>query len=1073
MIAGSMVNEEILHLCVLHAPVALAMFDTQMRYLAASQRWRDGFGLSADFVGACHYDVFPLPIPERWRAAHRRGLAGEIVRAEEDCYSAPGHGEIWLRWEVRPWHRPSGEVGGIIIFSEDITLLKQAQLAAEHSDARYRALVEQSADAVFVHDFQGRFVEVSQRACTSVGYTRDELLTMTVVDLEQDFDLPRAQAAWRALDLGTVRTLHGRHRRRDGGVFPVEVRFTALDVSGVRLYQGSVRDVSERHEAERRIRDGEARLHLALGAANAGIWEWELRDGRNFWSPETFHLYGYEAGAVEPSYDAWLQAIRAEDRELAAREVKAAVERRAELAAEWRVRDVSGAERWLMARGRPESDADGVVRYRGIVMDITARKAMELALRESRQRLELALAGGDMATYDVDLANGTVHYNERWTVMQGYAPGEMSLRIEDLRDRFHPDDRERVRRLMERFHRGELPTVVSEHRIRHRSGHWIWVQARGRIVEWDAAGRPTRSAGVTIDVTERKEVENQLRKLSQAVEQSPESVIITNLAGQIEYVNEAFCRSSGYRSTEVLGRRPDRIDPQGAPPASISALWEAMKTGAPWQGEFRNRRKDGSEYTEYAIVSPIREADGRITHYVSVQQDITDRVQAAQRIQHLAYYDQLTGLPNRTLLLDRLKQAAASCARIHAHGALLMIDLDQFKMLNDSLGHDMGDALLRQAAARISGCVRRGDTVARLGGDEFMLIMAGLSVEADEAAAYAEAVARKILANFHLDFQLGAVAHRCSASIGITLFRDDLVSTDELMKQADLAMYKAKESGRDGLHFFDPQMEAAVKRRTAMEKDLRLALDAGQFILHYQPQVDGDGVVRGAEALVRWNHPERGLVPPGEFIPVAEETGLILPLGREIFAMAAAQAVRWSGRPGLGQLVISVNVSARQIRRPEFVDDLLHILRAAGCDPARIKLELTESVLIENIEDIIGKMNALKAHGVGFALDDFGTGFSSLSYLKRLPLDQLKIDQSFVRDILVDPNDAAIARTIIALSRSLGLGVIAEGVETEEQRAVLAGAGCTSYQGYLFSRPVAAAALEQLLERRSGVAQPA
>ncbi len=1066
--------ESRLQLFVEHAPVALAMFDRDMCYLAASRRWLDDYNLDRGVIGKSHYLAFPTPVPENWRAAHRRGLAGEVLRAEEDSYIDATRGEVWLRWEVRPWRDHADAIGGIVIFTEDITPLKRAQFSAERSDARYRALIDQSADPIFVHDFQGRFVEASQRACASVGYTREELLRMNVVDLEQDFDLPRVQAAWRLIEPGSVTTLQGHHRRRDGSVFPVEVRFAVLDHEGQRLYLGTVRDITRRSEAERQIREGEERLHLALDAAHAGVWEWDLQGQRNFWSPETFRLYGLEPGSVEPSYEAWLLAIRPEDREQAAREVGLAVELRAEIHAEWRMRDGAGIERWVMARGRPDIDAQGVLlRYRGVVLDITVRKAMELALQDSRQRLEMALSGGDMATWDVDLASGTVHYNERWASMQGYNPGETSIRIEELRERFHPEDRERVRKLMERFHRGETPIITSEHRIRHRDGRWIWVQARGRIVAWDAAGRPTRSAGVTIDVTERKDVENQLRKLSQAVEQSPESVIITNLAGQIEYVNEAFCRSSGYASSEVLGRRPDRLDPANPAPEAVAALWEAMKMGSPWQGEFRNRRKDGSEYTEYAIVSPIREADGRITHYVSVQQDITDRVLAAQRIQHLAYYDQLTGLPNRTLLLDRLRQAAAACARSHAHGALVMIDLDQFKMLNDTLGHDMGDALLRQAAARIGACVRRGDTLARLGGDEFMLVMAGLSGAANEAATDAETVARKILATFQLDFHLGTVAHHCSASIGITLFNNDLVTTDELMKQADLAMYKAKDSGRDALRFFDPQMEAAVKLRSSMEKDLRLALEARQFLLHYQPQVDGDGVVRGVEALVRWRHPQRGLVPPGEFIPVAEETGLILPLGREIFAMAAAQLALWSRRPEFCELVVSVNVSARQIRRPDFVDDVLEVLRQSGARADRLKLELTESVLIENIDDIVEKMNALKAHGVGFSLDDFGTGFSSLSYLKRLPLDQLKIDQSFVRDVLVDPNDAAIARTIIALGASLGLGVIAEGVETEEQRAFLAQAGCVSYQGYLFSRPVEAEALEQLLERRLGEAIPA
>jgi diguanylate cyclase (GGDEF)-like protein/PAS domain S-box-containing protein len=1062
-------GEERLQLFVQHAPAAIAMFDTGMRYMSVSQRWKDDYGLGErDILGQSHYRIFP-DIPERWREVHRRGLAGEVIRAEEDRFERADGSEHWLRWEVRPWRVGPGVVGGIVIFSEDVTRLKRAEVAMQVSERRYRVLVEQSADALFVHDFEGRFVEVSQRACESVGYSKAELLGMSVVDLEQDFDLARAQAAWRKIEPGSAITLQGHHRRKDGRRFPVEVRFCVLDIEGRRLYVGAVRDVTEREKAEQAIRQSESRLHLALEGARAGVWEWDLTTNRNFWSPEVFSLYGLDPQTVEPSYFTWLSSVRAEDRHAVSEAVQSAVKRQAELNVEWRANDAQAEERWLLSRGKPERDEVGrLLRYRGIVTDITARKRAELALRESESRLQLALSGADTATWDLDIRSRRFHFSERWSKIQGDDSEERPVYLDHLNERVHPDDFVQVRALVQRFLRGELPVFVSEHRVRHKDRRWVWVQARGRIVEWDAAGRPLRAAGVVTDITERKDAENQLRKLSQAVEQSPESIIITNLAGQIEYVNEAFCRSSGYSSSEVLGRRPDVLDAAGGAALAVSALSEAMKKGEPWQGEFRNRRKDGSEYSEFAIVAPIREADGRITHYVSVQQDITERVQAAQRIQHLAFYDQLTGLPNRTLLLDRLKQTAAACSRIGAHGVLMMIDLDQFKMLNDTLGHDIGDLLLKQAAGRISTCVRRGDTLARLGGDEFMLVMAGLSVNVQEAAAHAESVARKILATFQHDFQLGAVAHHCSASIGVTLFSNDVVASDELMKQTELAMYKAKEGGRDAMRFFDPQMEEAVKRRSFLEKDLRRALEEHQFLLHYQAQVEGEGRIIGVEALVRWHHPERGLVSPGEFIPVAEETGLILPLGREIFAMAFAQLARWAARPAMAALTLAVNVSARQIRQPDFVEQLMRELRGAGVDPRRLKLELTESVLIENIEDIIEKMTALKALGVGFSLDDFGTGFSSLLYLKRLPLDQLKIDQSFVRDVLTDPNDAAIARTIVALAASLGLGVIAEGVETEAQRQFLAKEGCSAYQGYLFSRPLEAEGFGQLVERSQG-----
>ena len=420
----------------------------------------------------------------------------------------------------------------------------------------------------------------------------------------------------------------------------------------------------------------------------------------------------------------------------------------------------------------------------------------------------------------------------------------------------------------------------------------------------------------------------------------------------------------------------------------------------------------------------------------------------------MAYFDQLTGLPNRTLLQDRLKQAMTASDRSACHGALLFIDLDNFKTLNDTLGHDVGDQLLKQVAQRLKLCVREGDTVARLGGDEFVVILENLSTSRREAAIGTETAAEKILAAFSQMYRFGQAAHYSTASIGSTLFKGSALSTDDLMKQADLTMYKAKEAGRNKHRFYDPVMGVAVKERVELERDLREALEAKRFVLHYQAQVVGNGRVTGAEVLVRWQHPQRGLVSPGEFIPLAEDTGLILPLGHWVLETACAQLARWATRAATAHLTLAVNVSAKQFRQAEFVNQVLAVLTKTGANPKRLKLELTESLLVHNVEDIVEKMFALKAKGVGFSLDDFGTGYSSLSYLKRLPLDQLKIDQSFVRDLLIDPNDMAIAKTIIALARSLELGVIAEGVETAEQRDFLASSGCHAYQGYLFSWPL-------------------
>jgi diguanylate cyclase (GGDEF)-like protein len=450
---------------------------------------------------------------------------------------------------------------------------------------------------------------------------------------------------------------------------------------------------------------------------------------------------------------------------------------------------------------------------------------------------------------------------------------------------------------------------------------------------------------------------------------------------------------------------------------------------------------------------------------VTVVRDITARKIAEVEIERLAFYDPLTQLPNRRLLLDRLQHALASSARSGRNGALLFIDLDNFKTLNDTLGHDKGDLLLQQVAQRLATCVREGDTVARLGGDEFVVMLEGLSENPEEAATHAEIVGEKIIAALNQPYLLAGHEHRSTPSIGVTLFGGHQNAIDELLKQADLAMYQSKAAGRNAMRFFDSKMQAMVTDRAALEADLREALRQQQLILYYQAQVVGDGHLTGAEVLVRWQHPQRGIVLPAEFISLAEETGLILPLGNWVLETACAQLAKWAARPNTAHLSLAVNISANQLQQFDFVDQVLAILGSTGANPQKLKLELTESLLVSNAEITIAKMVALKAKGVGFSLDDFGTGYSSLFYLKRLPLDQLKIDKGFVRDILIDINDAAIAKMVVALAESMGLTVIAEGVETEAQRDYLARLGCHAYQGYLFGRPVPLDEFEEFVKR--------
>nr|MDP2190078.1 EAL domain-containing protein [Rhodoferax sp.] len=589
-----------------------------------------------------------------------------------------------------------------------------------------------------------------------------------------------------------------------------------------------------------------------------------------------------------------------------------------------------------------------------------------------------------------------------------------------------------------------------------------------------ALGGPREIAAVAkefntmIEARQRSDV--QLRIAATAFE-SQQGMLITDANSVILRVNRAFTESSGYTAEECVGQTPRLLRSGRHDEAFYAGMWESVKHTGGWQGEVWDRHKNGEIYPKWLTITAVKSDDGVVTHYVGTHTDITARKAAEDEIMRLAFYDPLTQLPNRRLLADRLTQALAASTRSRRHGALLFIDLDHFKTLNDTLGHDKGDLLLQQVALRLVSCVREGDTVARLGGDEFVLLLEGLSELAEEAATQTETVGEKILATLNQPYLLAGYENRSTPSIGITLFTDHQTSIEELLKQADLAMYQSKAAGRNTLRFFDSEMQAIVTAHAALEFDLREALRQQQFVLYYQAQVLDKGRLTGAEALLRWQHPQRGLVSPAVFIGLAEETGLILPVGHWVLETACAQLAQWAAQPNTSHLSLAVNVSAKQLQQADFVDQVLAVLGSTGANPHRLKLELTESLLLSNVENTIAKMSALKAKGVEFSLDDFGTGYSSLSYLKRLPLDQLKIDQSFVRDILIDPNDAAIAKMVVALADSLGLSVIAEGVETEAQRSFLADLGCHAYQGYLFSHPLPLAEFEELVRRVSGIVQ--
>ena len=558
---------------------------------------------------------------------------------------------------------------------------------------------------------------------------------------------------------------------------------------------------------------------------------------------------------------------------------------------------------------------------------------------------------------------------------------------------------------------------------------------------------------------------------------------------QIVYVNEAFENITGYTRKEVMGRSPSLLQGQGSQRSEINRINAAIRTSQPVHAELINYKKDGTLFWIELDIVPVNVVQGVAAHWVSAARDITRRKIAEEEIESLAFYDTLTQLPNRQMLMERLQHAlnqsdsqtdsqfegqsdshsnnpSQSNANISANvfAALMFIDLDNFKLLNDTQGHATGDLLLRKVATRLGGCVRLSDTVARLGGDEFVVLLESLPADLVSATDYSRSVGQRILTALSETYDLAGYQHDSTCSVGVTVFGKQKQAVGDLLKQADLAMYQAKAAGRNAVCFFDPAMQAVATANATVTFDLRQSLRKNDFVLHYQPQVGRDQCMFGVEALLRWNHPERGLVCPNDFIPQAEENGLILPLGKWALVTACTQLARWAQRPETRHLSIAVNVSVRQFRHPEFVDLVMTCIKNAGINASMLRLELTESLFATGMEVTIAKMGMLKDAGVILAIDDFGIGYSALSYLKRLPLDQLKIDRLFVKDILTDPNDAAIARTIIGLAQSLGLGVVAEGVETEAQRALLARFGCESYQGHLFCAALSIDELESFMQ---------
>ena len=894
--------------------------------------------------------------------------------------------------------------------------------------------------------------------------------------------------------------------------------------------EGALQDISEKKAYEQAARANEERLIKVAHATTDAVWDWDLDADTIWWNDGMQTIFGFPPAEAAHNSAGWLQRLHPDDRDRVQQTIVDAIKGTSDNWSDsYQSLRVDGSYAYVADHALLIRDADGhVARMVGGITDLSERKQLERDLERLNRALRMLTACNELlirATDEHDLLTAVC---ELIVTIGGYSMAFVGFVVHD-----------QARTIMPVAHAGDpgyladLQLSWSEHApfgrgpagrtirsgaasfvndILQDSAFALWrdeavrhgfravvclplrdqertfgmlalfsdkvlsvgeeeIQLLQRMANDVAFGIANLRAQVA-----RREADARIREQASLLDKAQDAILVRGPDHCLRFWNKGAERLYGYTQAEALGQPAYSLIYTNSD--AFHAATEQVLLAGEWSGELTQRRRDGSLLTAECRWTRVVDEQTGMFSILAINTDISQRKATAREIEQLAFYDQLTGLPNRQLLVERLKQSQTRDGRRGMIGAVLFIDLDNFKTLNDTLGHATGDQLLQVVSGRLLKCVRECDTVARFGGDEFVISLIELDQDIVSARSTAIAVGDKILAAMRLPIQLDEHEHQGSCSIGITMVVSHDDSVHDLLKQADLAMYRAKAAGRNCYEVFTPDMQIAINARAESEADLRRAVTQQEFILHYQPQLGANGRVTGAEALVRWQHPQRGLVSPLEFIFLAEETGLIHALGKSVLESACYQFATWirrlavqpvsSQNPNGMTLMVSVNVSVQQFRHPDFVDLVLDVVAASGLDPHCLKLELTESLLVIDVEATIAKMAALKKHGIAFALDDFGTGYSSLAYLKRLPLDELKIDQSFVRDVLSDPNDAAIARTIVALARSLGLSVIAEGVETIEQRDFLAKNGCTAYQGYLFSRPLSVIAFEQFVMDNTG-----
>jgi diguanylate cyclase (GGDEF)-like protein/PAS domain S-box-containing protein len=947
------------------------------------------------------------------------------------------------------------------VFLAIMTLLfgiaRQHRLAIEHdrraalavSERELRTILNNMQDTYYRTDQDGRIVRASESATQLLGYTPDEVLGMRLADFYVDADgRERFQGALQAAS-GTLRNYEAALRHRDGSVIWVSTNAQYVRAADGRVIgiEGTTRDITDRKYAEQALRDSETYLRAVISNAPVVLYTldpdgvFRLSEGR-----------GLAALQLKPG-----EAVGRSVFDLYRDYPEICAATRRALAGEAIVYVTRLGSQTFETHNTPTFDTDGRVKtVIGLAVDITERLRAEQALVQSESNYRTLTENANVGIM-VNHRGKHVFANNRLLDMLGYTADEM--RETGVKELVHPLEYDKVTERFRDRMNGEPAPGVYETVFVTKAGEAVPVELTATRTTWQ--GEP---AGLVMlqDIRERLRSDTQMRKLSSALEQTADSVIITDRNGIIEYVNLGFEKTTGYSRDEAVGQTPGLLKSGKQGAGFYKKLWGTILAGEVFNEVFVNRRKDGSLYYEEKTITPLKDATGQIINFVATGKDVTERMQTQERLEHMAQHDALTELPNRLLFMDRLKQALAR-ARWHERlVAVLFVDLDRFKTINDTLGHETGDRLLQVLAGRLAASVREGDTVARFGGDEFAMLLDDVASEKDVGA-----VAQKVIEMLAPPFEIDGQNLYITASIGVSLYPNDGEDSTTLIKNADIAMYRAKDLGKNTYQFYSADMSARAFERLTLESSLRHAIERNEFRLYYQPQIDtASGAILGVEALLRWQHPDFGLVAPAEFIPLLEETGLIVPVGDWVFRTACEQLCAWHAA-GWPRLRMAVNLSPRQFQVAGLAIMVERDLAAVGCDPDLIELEITENILLRHAADTLATLDALRALGVRLSIDDFGTGYSSLSYLRRYAIDTLKIDRSFVHDVPDDADGSAITSAIVSLAQNLKLDVIAEGVETEAQRDFLRERGCHVMQGYLFSRPLPAEEIPRLLATRN------